>query len=453
MADEFSMTTWTDSRTWVSNATQFQQQTEALDLRFRYGTDTYKSAIRFLANGDLRLFGELVTETGAFRSYDTFAFTAESTSDDIASFRTGGNAGTERLRIASEGRIVAGLDTDDDPLNLELEGVEVEFHASSAGTSARWGALKFESGVRQLTAGTSNAPAGVTRLNLAAKDLDFRLYHSAGGGSFKSWAELSFTSGERLLDCTQNATDPLRVRAEEIGLDASRSGTITEWGVLSFDSGTGDRVLDCTGTTDPLHLRADKLEIELDKLGSIGEWGTLSRTLIGSYVAIPDNVLLRAKSGSNFKNVVIDCEKFFVIVHGQDCVKFQDDNEDTRFKFTMSGQATVTGQANQNVDLTLDATATTNAKKWTIRATKDGTPTGSLKFINETDTGTPTVEFEPDGSVYSPKFIGGLTTAGAPADAAGRGGAWVVDTTNKRIWVKVKATGTDRWWYAALVSP
>ncbi len=109
MPSEYPLTTWTDSRKWVSDGTRLAQKTELLDLQFQYGGgSSYRTAIRFLANGDVRVYGDFISENGALRSYSTFAMTVYdslSGAQDIVSFRTGGGSGTELLRIEKDGTI------------------------------------------------------------------------------------------------------------------------------------------------------------------------------------------------------------------------------------------------------------------------------------------------------------------------------------------------------------
>jgi hypothetical protein len=502
MADTLDLTTWTDSRSWVANGARLQQQTETVDLQFKYGSGTYKSAVRFLANGDLRLFGELITETGALLSYATLAFTSLDASQDVASFRSGPAAGTEVLRVASTGRIRAASGS-----NLELEGKELVTYATDGSTTTEWGRLNFVSGTRTLNVGVGSTVEG---LGVTAEDLQVRLWRP-GTSAVTTWGVLSFdtASNERLVDCT-SSNDGIRLKGKELVLQLYNGSTHVDWGRFGIDPTSPNarhiQVSDGSGVRQDLEVRVRALVLKADYGGTLYEWGSFYRTAGGenqlnsqsnlhlsaaasggtwkdielkvndlivstaysgtlykwgtfsresqtNVLESPDHLYIRALAGSTFKNITIHGEKVDIVCNNDDCVRFKDSSETIRYKFTMGGQAFVTAKANQHAELSLDATATSGAKKWALRSAKDGTPTGSLKFVNLTDNGTPTVEFEPAGHIYTPGYIGGKTTTAAPSDTDGRIGAWAIDTTNKRIWVKVADSGSNRWWYTSLVSP
>lgn len=345
---ETELTTWTDSRSWASNGTRVAQTTECLELQFKYGSGTYRKAIRFLANGDLRLFGELVTEGGALRSYATFAMTVYN-AQDIVSFRSGPGAGTEKLRITSSGALRGN------PLRID-----------AGATPDRWGTFDL---------------SGTTR-TLAVED---------SGGAARN----------------------LQISAEELAF--RDSGSSMDWGFLRAYSG---------GWGDWSQLRAyNNLSIESQTAG--GTWA---------------NIILKACDVVN----ILMCDNSFLI---------QDSNGVTRAKVNGRGKLTLTSPSSDSAELELDSTATSGAKKWALRSEKASSGLGSLKLINLTDGGTPTIEFEPGGSMYAPGYVGVKTVTAAPSDSDGRVGAIAVDTSNKRVWVKMSDSGSNRWWYAALVQP
>jgi len=363
MASELDLTTWTDTRSWVANGTRFAQKTESLDLQFKYGTGTYRNAIRFLANGDLRIFGELVTENGALRSYATFSMTVYNTGtpQDIVSFRSG-FSNDEKLRITNNGTVQAATgDT------LKLAGKEVRFDAFDGATS-RWGAMLFDSGTRTLA--ITDAGGAARSLKISADDLLFR-----------------------------------------------DNGSSMEWGKLRAYTGGwfgGD----------------------ISELRSYNSLWLLAQTAGGTYT----NLVLQACDVI----CVLMCDNSFLV---------QDSNNVVRAKVSGRAKLTLTAPSSDSAELELDSTATSGAKRWALRSEKASTGLGSLKLINLTDGGTPTIEFEPGGSIYAPGYVGVKTVTAAPSDSDGRVGAVAVDTSNKRVWVKVTDSGSNRWWYAALVQP
>jgi hypothetical protein len=181
-----------------------------------------------------------------------------------------------------------------------------------------------------------------------------------------------------------------------------------------------------------------------------------ARDLGGSPGAIGTDakaVMRVATGGGTYKDIVFLANKFDVRVYTDNCIRFRDSDDAIRFHFKTSGQQLVIAKSGQHADLSLDAAANSGAKKWTLRSMKDGSPAGSLKFINETDSGTPTVEFDAIGTITTPGFVAPKNSNGAPSGSDGNVGAIAVDSTNKRIWVKMSSTGSNRWWYASLVQP
>lgn len=461
MANPADLTTFADplGRDWVSTGARFRQGVEMLDLEFEYSGGT-RRAVRFQANSDVRLYGELISEGGAIRSYESFSFTVYgSPAKDIASFRnydsSAQSVNAERLRVTSDGTVKAAAGA-----NLMLEGEKLELrtlHAGSA-TFPIWGTIQFNTNSERVI---DCSDASVTD-GLKVKSRFFRLenYDSAGS-AFAVWGTFSLTSSERLIDCSDaTVTYGLRVKSPFFRLETldNYASTYAVWGTFSIpnESSVPRSIVAQDGSSayQVLRLDAKKVEVRTEVSSAIGTWGTLARAaLVGSRLDIPDDFFWQVKDGSTYKDVLVDCRKFHINLHDEDCFNLNDEDEINRFKLTTKGQIIITSKSSQNADITLDASTTSGAKKWTLRAAAGGSPAGSLKFVNETDGGTPTVEIEAAGNLYAPGFVGCKTTTAAPSDSDGRVGAIAVDTSNKRVWVKVTDSGSNRWWYAALVSP
>lgn len=96
--------TTTPVRPWDPTSLTAYLGLSYVDLRFSGGGGDV-TPMRLLANGDVRLYGELLMETGLVRSYEGFGFTSYGTTEPLVSFRYGAGVGTEMLRINNDGSV------------------------------------------------------------------------------------------------------------------------------------------------------------------------------------------------------------------------------------------------------------------------------------------------------------------------------------------------------------
>lgn len=448
-----SLVAFTDplSRNWVSNATRLRQGVEIMDLEFGYGPPpgVWRQGVRFQANGDMRLYGELITATGAVRSNEMLSFTALGTPrKDIASFRnddsgTSDSPSRERLRIRLDGSLKAA-----EGLSFIGEGDEIDLRVATDAGYNRWGLFSCDGATRTLT--IQNDPSLDTKdLRVDCHTLELKVTQTL---EQHRWGMFAMAGATRTLT-VQNSdavAKDLLIDCDTFELQVSGATTQDRWGVFAMD-GTTRTLTVQSGAGVATNLRVDCEAYELRVSGGSptaqNRWGTFSMDSAGT------RILSIETSADEARDLEIRCKKFTVQCSDNHCVKFEDVNEAVRYKFDLDGTQTITAIADAHAELVLDATATTGAKKWAIRVDSAGSPAGTLKFINQTDTGTPSVVFDADGSIAAAGFIGGKTTTAAPSDSEGKVGAVAVDTTNKKIWVKVTDSGTGRWWFAALVSP
>ena len=144
------------ARPFYATALQATLGEGCVDFEFVGGAG--KTPLRLSDNGETRLYGELVLETGAIRSLDTFGLT--SYGDGLVSFRWGKGAGDEFASVSATGEITAngGFLTDSILERTADEGVTVE------------GVILKDSTVYTDTVAESTSGAGVTVDGVLLKD-------------------------------------------------------------------------------------------------------------------------------------------------------------------------------------------------------------------------------------------------------------------------------------------
>jgi hypothetical protein len=149
---------------WNPDAFRAYQLRDYLDFRAVFGS-SYQSILRLMANRSAHLYGELVLHDGGVRSFETFGFTCVDEDQDIASFRSGAMAGTEKVRITQRGNIEAQGDLSADSAlrgigdsgfevfartmdgshkSLTLQGSTLVFEAEGTSAVKQWGTIEFD---------------------------------------------------------------------------------------------------------------------------------------------------------------------------------------------------------------------------------------------------------------------------------------------------------------------
>lgn len=375
---------------WGPTRYEAYQLRDYLDLRAYYADGTTRPLLRLWSNQDAHLYGELILHNGAVRSFNTMSMQCVTPGQDIVSFRAGTSTGSQVARI----------------------GVDGSYNIYGAGQQASFGA----SVLRYFGAATIRVQSAT--------------------GSYQA----------------------LTMEGSTLTLNALDGSTIRAWATLSMD-GTGTRMLSYPNLSllggHPLQLDVGTLRLRAWQVSSSSHltWGEFDVGTGGvRRLVMADDTRFEVYDGTNWQDFTLEaCNITFQTKCTGGTVTILDANGNVTGLYSPSGGwVRVSSPASTSASLELDATRTTGAKKWEIRSDQGN---GELKLVNQTDTGTPTVRVTPSGSVYSPEFVGTKTVTAAPADTAGEGGALVVDTTNKRLWVKVADSGTNRWWYASLTSP
>ena len=383
---------------------------------------------------------------------------------DLASFKSGL---TEKFRINSDGSVFSGAGTfkaisEGIYTTVTLVGEDVVFCTGSSPTEA----------IRIHGDGIFQSSAGI----IQAKGEDYVLLSLEGAG-------LSFTTGEEPEDerfhvdsdgNLQTATGLLR--GSSFGSSPAYTNITLEGEELCFrtgpDSGDEKLYVDDEGSirtsnghikaltfgetpsyTD-ISLEADELNLALWDGSSSVDWG---RFYIDGFNTAFQQVyhpfwIRVVDDEEEYKSMVVVCCDLTIILKCPNAdISIVDASDDTRIEMTVGGTVTTIAPQNYAALLALDSYTdnTDYGKKWVIRSAITANA-GCLQFVNDTDTGDPTVEMTPNGSVYAAEYVGTGTVTDAPDDEDGRVGAMVVDTTNKKLWVKVTNSGQGRWWHAAL---
>jgi len=364
-------------RPWDPTSLEAFMGTSYVDLRFSGGGGD-KTPIRLLANGDTRLYGELILQLGLLRSYSGFGLTSYASTDPLVSFRKGNGAGNEKLRINNNGSIQSAAGA---PLVLMAE-------VPTGGSDGF-----------ALTLG-NDAPSGKSALSLSESTGTILTISGRSSGAGNQSAIRGFgSSGLRVLAQDQglNQYTPLELAGGSVAVRCYNGVTLALWGTLTVSSVSGIAHLD---TTRKLVLTAN-------------DGGTYKDVEIGA-----GDVKLTANTGN---------------------VRLADSGGTTRVQFDLgSGNATLSPSSGHSADLALDATASGgSAKRWTIRS---GNSSGRLMLMNVTD--SLQVDVETDGSVYSPGFLGTKVVTSAPGSGDAQAGAMVVYASGGtyRLYVKVDSS-------------
>lgn len=408
-------------------------ESDYLEVRSYYGSipDGFNTAIaRFLSNKETHLYGECILHDPAIRSFGVLSLTNMNQGEDIVSFRSGNAVGDEQLRILSDGTIRSA---DGQALLLK-----------SAADSTSYG-VHIDTEV-SLTAGNAL---------LLIKQLGSDLWSLSNDGIIRSWH--SGASGMTLYSRAAGDT-PQTIRLDgsdihhfvndlgHLKLTADGSGALT----LASRNYADTADTDLTITADDATWTADTIKLLID--GNEVNWSKeLGATKIRCYQGT--HIVCRGSGATDWKSFVLTaCDISIVLPSGCDLVIY-DGSEAETITFKNTGAAALYSTSGNRASLNLDSTRNDNGRRWQLSSDHTGTPYGSLRFINLTDEGYPTVEIDRFGSLWSHKFLGSSTVTSAPSDSEGRVGGMVVDTSNKRLWVKVASTGENRWWYTPLTEP
>ena len=412
-------------RPWNATSLEAWLGVDHADLRFVGGGAL--TPLRLFANGDVRLYGELLLDDGAVRASDTIALTVYD-SNDIVSFRSGSGAGDELLRIDVDGAICGAAES-----TLVLKS-----YVSTGSTPG----VKIDSD----TALASDQPllridsAGSTKITMSSEACRF-------------WSANDY----KLLAKSTSGLHQLQVHGKTVEIGADDGSDVARWGLFSTDSSDQTRELTindggATPTEQALKIDAETITFQVHNSYGPIEWGSLYASSNTRQLTVPQHAQFNFKAGDNFYDLRIVASAFRLRLHPSEFI-IEDASENERMKVTTSGDLLLTSPSTASAQVVVDSTAATGAKKWEMASVHTGGAKGNLRFTNLTDQGTPYVDFTPGGSVYSSEFIGASPVTSAPSDGEGELGAVVVDTTNKRVWAKVKDTGSDRWWYASLTDP
>lgn len=319
--------TTTPVRPWDPTSLTAYLGLSYVDLRFSGGGGDV-TPMRLLANGDVRLYGELLMETGLVRSYDGFGFTSYGTTEPLVSFRYGAGVGTEMLRINNDGSVQSRSGA-----SLALKG-----EVPSGGTTG------MELSV------SNDAPSGksvllVKELTGTVLTLSGRSTPAGGQAVLRGYG----ANGFRLL-------------AQDAGISQYRA----------------------------LELAGASLRILCHNSLSLLEWGTLDVTALGvSTIDTTRKLVLTANDSGTYKDVEITGSNMVLTAHGG-YARVKDAGGVVRFEVdTALGDLVVTSPSNYSADLVLDSTTTGGAKKWRLSST---VTTGKLRLLNETDSVTVTVD-------------------------------------------------------------
>jgi len=225
--------------------------------------------------------------------------------------------------------------------------------------------------------------------------------------------------------------------------------------IVDTGSVDGTRLLEIQNTSAAaqdlqVNTKTFALHVDPTQTGD-SKWATFS--LAGSVrtQVVPGHRRIEANAATTWYDLLFwGCDFKFRSRCSNGGFSYSDENDNVVFKVGQDGDASATSPDLFSALLELDSTANSGAKKWEVKSDRTN---GGLKFTNLTDTGTPKVEITPSGSLYADEFLGTKTVTAKPGDTEGVLGAHVIDTSAKKIWVKVKDTGSDRWWYAALTAP
>ena len=401
MANPNPVVIGTALRPWDPNILNAYLGASYVDSTFSGGGGN-KTPLRLMANADVRLYGEVILEKGLFRSYEGFGFTSYSSVEPLVSFRQGSAMGDEVLRIQTDGTIQSAAAA---PLKFLGD-------LSPAGTTA----FQFTT--------VADVPAGKSALAIF-EGLEPVLTLSGRSDEADNLATLQGfgTSGFKILANDGTVASGLTLSGSHVGIHADNSGTESFWGRAEFVAGVRSLTFQgATAYTRDLQLRTKTLGLYCSANStSFGLWGTFSNeSSTVSRLELPED---------------------FEVMTGGSRVVFRDSGAAARFDFDVNANLTMTAPADQSPDIYLDSTATTGGKEWRIRS--DATSSiGMLRFTNITD--SLTVDFDTDGSVYSPGYLGCQVLTDTPDSGAARPGAMVITSISGvyRIYCKV---GESTW--------
>ncbi len=294
---------------WAPPNFKARQLRDYLDFRASFGSGDV-SILRLMSNADVHLYGELVLQDGPIRSYNTIALGCLDKDQDIVSFRTSKNEGTEVARIKKDGTVeswagfrgvgpattVSSQDRDDGYTAMTVEASSICLKAWDVSTSQllTWGTAKCLAGNRILEVKDTDYET----LTIEASDIALK---ALSGSTLETWGTSKILAGNRILEIKDGSTyHTLEIEASDITLKALDSSTLRTWGTYKFSS--GDRVLEVKDTAyQSLTIEASDITLKALDSSTLRQWGAVS--FLGG------QRILKIWDGTDFHELTTSAEK------------------------------------------------------------------------------------------------------------------------------------------------